>query len=119
MPVPPEDRIVGPGFRQKVYDWVARVPEGSVSTYGDIATLLGSPRVARQVGYALSALPEKHAASVPWHRIINGQGRISFRGDLSRAELQQRKLEAEGVAFDAQGRVVAFAERRWRLFSET
>ena len=78
------------------------MPYGSVATYGDIATLLGSPRVARHVGFALAALNEE---DVPWHRIINAKGTISGRGDTIRAELQRRLLEAEGLIFDEKGRV--------------
>jgi methylated-DNA-protein-cysteine methyltransferase-like protein len=106
-----EPRIVGPGFHAQVYAVVRRVPPGYVTTYGDVATLLGSPRVARQVGYALAALQDD---DVPWQRVINAQGRISFRGDVVRAELQRAKLEAEGVAFDADGRVADFDQKRWK-----
>jgi methylated-DNA-protein-cysteine methyltransferase-like protein len=73
-----------------------------VTTYGDVAAALGSPRVARHVGWALAALREE---DVPWHRVINSRGRISFKGDTPRAVLQRAKLEAEGVTFSATGRV--------------
>lgn len=107
-----EPRVVGPGFRARVYAVVRRVPPGFVTTYGDVATVLGSPRVARHVGYALAALQDD---DVPWQRVINAQGRISHRGDLVRAELQRRLLEAEGVAFGPDGRVADFGRRRWRF----
>ncbi len=106
-----EPRVVGPGFNARVYAVVRRVPAGFVTTYGDVGTVLGSPRVARQVGYALAALGDD---DVPWQRVINAQGRISSRGDVVRAELQRHKLEAEGVAFDNAGRVADFEARRWR-----
>lgn len=96
-----EPRIIGPGFNRKVYALASLVPPGRVSTYGDIATALGSVRVARQVGYALAALDD---ASVPWHRIINREGRISGRGDTLRAETQEAMLRSEGVIFDEKGR---------------
>jgi methylated-DNA-protein-cysteine methyltransferase-like protein len=98
-------RTAGVGFFERVYDVVRQVPRGRVATYGQVATLLGSPRAARQVGFALSALRDREElVSVPWHRIINGRGRISVRGDTLRGCEQQRLLESEGVIFDAGGK---------------
>lgn len=108
---PLEERIVGPGFHERVYAVVRRVPPGRVTTYGDVATVLGSPRVARHVGWALAALREG-PTDVPWHRVVNGRGRISHRGDLWRAEDQALRLVAEGVPFDAAGRIVDLPARR-------
>lgn len=95
-----EPRVVSPGFHARVYAVVRQVPAGFVTTYGQVATLLGSPRVARHVGFALAALSPDHEP-VPWHRVINSQGRISHRDDAD----QQRMLEDEGVSFDERGRV--------------
>ena len=89
-------------FQQGVWDLTREVPAGSLTTYGDIATVLGSPRMARQVGYALSAL-RFHDEDVPWHRVINGQGAISHRGDLGRPDEQRRRLQDEGIIFDDAG----------------
>ena len=91
-------------FAQKVYEVVRMIPYGRVTTYSAVATLVFSPRAARAVGQALRAglwSPDP----VPWQRVINAQGRISFRGDLVRAELQQKLLEEEGVEFDDSDRV--------------
>lgn len=107
-----EERIIGPGFRAKVYAAVKTIPRGQVSTYGDIAGALGSRRIARQVGFALAALDDD---SVPWHRVINAQGRISFKGDLARAGAQRRLLESEGIAFDVSERVIDFEARKAKL----
>jgi methylated-DNA-protein-cysteine methyltransferase-like protein len=83
---------------------VRRIPLGRVATYGQIAILAGFPRQPRLVGYALHALPR--GTSVPWHRVINAQGRISARAGEPAGSLTQRLLlEAEGVAFDARGRI--------------
>ena len=106
-----ERRIVGPGFHQAVYRVVRRIPAGHVSTYGDVGAALGSPRVARQVGWALAALKDD---TVPWHRVINAKGTISFRGDTPRGLMQQQRLEAEGIEFDARGRVDLKA-LRWNI----
>jgi methylated-DNA-protein-cysteine methyltransferase related protein len=103
--------VVGPGFRGQVYDVVRQVPAGAVTTYGDVAAILGSPRVARHVGWALSALDDD--TDVPWHRVINAKGTISFRGDTYRGEEQRFRLEAEGVEFDERGRV-ELKRLRWR-----
>lgn len=106
-------RIVGPGFHARVYALVEQVPRGAVTTYGDVAGALGSRTVARQVGFALAALFNS-GANVPWHRVINGQGRISFRGEDARGQEQRRRLEREGVVFDAAGKIVDFVARRHR-----
>lgn len=106
-----EPRVVSPGFRERVYRLVRRIPVGYVATYGQIATLLGSPRVARHVGFALAACPSARRP-VPWHRVINAQGRISHRGDVVRAHEQRERLEAEGVVFDERERV-DLKRHRW------
>lgn len=107
-----EPRVVGPGFRAKVYAAVKKVPKGKVTTYGDVAGALGSRRVARQVGFALAALDDD---SVPWQRVINSTGRISLRGDAVRGTAQQRALEREGIAFDDAGRVIDFEDHRHKF----
>jgi methylated-DNA-protein-cysteine methyltransferase related protein len=83
---------------------VTRIPHGRVSTYGRVAEAAGVPRGARQVGYALAAL-EPERDDVPWHRVINADGRISRRADPDAGNLQRRLLETEGVLFDESGRV--------------
>ena len=95
-------RVVRPGFHASVYDVVRSVPAGTVTTYGDVGAALGSPRVARHVGWALAALTDD---SVPWHRVVNASGRISFKGDTPRAVLQRARLEAEGLVFTSSGRI--------------
>ncbi len=96
------ERVVTSGFHQRVYAMVCQVPAGRVTTYGDIAAALGSPRVARHVGWALSSLRDP---DVPWHRVVNAKGTISVRGDTRRGTLQRARLEAEGVPFDPRGRL--------------
>jgi len=83
----------------RIYSVVRRIPRGRVATYGQIAALAGLEGHARQVGYALHALP--HDSDVPWHRVINAQGRCSPRAEAGFEAIQQRLLEAEGVAFVA------------------
>jgi methylated-DNA-protein-cysteine methyltransferase-like protein len=86
---------------QKIYRAVRRIPRGRVATYGTIATLAGLDGHARQVGYALHALPE--ASRVPWHRVVNAKGEISPRSAGDSHELQRMLLEAEGVEFTLRG----------------
>ena len=86
----------------RFYDVVRRIPQGRVTSYGAVARGAGLPGYARQVGYALAALP--HGSDVPWQRVVNARGRVSARrGDPSRESLQRAILESEGVAFDARG----------------
>ncbi len=85
-------------FAERVYWLTRQIPAGTVATYGQIATYAGSPRAARAVGNLMKA-SLKNEEEVPWHRVINSQGRISSKGDVERAELQRRLLVAEGVAF--------------------
>lgn len=81
-------------FPQRVWHIVASIPEGYVTTYGDVARLAGSPRAARQVGGVLKRLPE--GSTLPWHRVVNRHGDISLTGpDLQR---QRQTLLAEGGA---------------------
>ena len=100
-----------PPFFRDVYRVVRRVPRGRVVTYGQVAALAGRPRAARAVGQALRALGTTGARRVPWHRVVNGSGRISER-DLFGAEIQRERLEEEGVPFDAAGRI-DLDEARW------
>lgn len=95
-----------------IYAVVAQVPKGRVATYGQIAELAGMPRRARLVGYALNALASGNR--LPWHRIVNAQGRISARGDGgSAAQMQRQRLEREGISFDANN-TIPLALFRWR-----
>jgi methylated-DNA-protein-cysteine methyltransferase related protein len=90
------------GSYQKIYSVIRRVPRGRVATYGQIARLAGLPGHARQVGYALHALPS--ATAIPWQRVVNASGGISLRS-TNGAITQRILLEREGVSFDARGRI--------------
>jgi methylated-DNA-protein-cysteine methyltransferase-like protein len=93
-----------PSFDQRVYAAVALVPRGRLATYGQIAELIGAYGRARQVGWALRrlALP----SPVPWHRVVNAQGRISFTPSREGSDwIQRQLLLAEGIPVDAEGRL--------------
>ena len=98
-------------FYAHVYALVRQVPPGKVVTYGQVAALLGNPRAARAVGYALRFLPT--GTDVPWHRVINHRGHISLRTPPESPLVQRLLLEEEGVVFDAEGRV-DLAVYRWQ-----
>lgn len=98
-PAPPA--APAPTFFDHVYAVARRIPRGRVTTYGSIAAMLGQPRAARAVGYALNALKDRAdgdgAADVPWQRVINAQGRISIVNREHDAAEQAARLRAEGV----------------------
>ena len=86
-------------IQHEIYQVVALIPRGKVATYGQIATLAGFPRHARLVGYALNRqlAPD---SELPWHRVINAQGRLSLHKlDMNAENLQRFKLEQEGIQF--------------------
>ena len=97
----------------RIYEVVQQVPRGQVATYGQIALIAGAS-TPRLVGRALRELPPRR--KVPWHRIVNSQGKISPRDGQdpkgSPDREQQRRLKAEGVFLDRQGRV-DFASVAW------
>lgn len=95
-----------------MYDVVRRVPRGKVATYGQIAMLAGLEGQARQAGYAMAALPSSTA--VPWHRVVNAQGRVSTRSGGTGGDIRQHLLLAsEGVTFDGGGRI-SLARFQWK-----
>jgi O-6-methylguanine DNA methyltransferase len=99
-------KVLDVPFPQRVYALVRRVPRGRVITYGAIARLLGNPRAARQVGWAMAATPQAtKSPRIPAHRVINARGELSGRHAFGAEDIQRRRLEAEGVEFDAEGRV--------------
>jgi methylated-DNA-protein-cysteine methyltransferase-like protein len=78
---------------------IRMIPVGKVVTYGQVAQMAGYPTLSRAVGRCLKLLPE--GSNLPWHRVINAKGELSFPND-SYAYLHQRSLlEAEGVEFIA------------------
>jgi NAD+ diphosphatase len=86
---------------QRIDKMVMRIPEGQLATYGQIAKLVGACG-ARQVGYAMSSLGDD--SPVPWHRVINSQGKISTRDGTEGHTLQRIILEEEGIVFSEKGK---------------
>jgi methylated-DNA-protein-cysteine methyltransferase related protein len=97
---------------QRIYNVVRRIPKGRVATYGQVASLAGLGAHARQVGYALHALPD--GTLVPWHRVVNARRRISSRAIPGAELVQEILLKREGIQLDARGRV-PLARVQWKM----
>jgi len=100
-----------PDINQRIWQVVTLIPRGKVATYGDVASQAGLPGAARRVGRALKHLPQ--GTQIPWHRVLNAQGRISLPTGSASQYTQRERLEAEGVSFKANGAVDL---RRFRAF---
>jgi len=100
--------MVDASFREKVYEIMARVPEGRVTTYGDVAGLAGYANASRIVG----SIAHYGPSELPWHRLVNRFGGLAagFHGGR---EVQQQLLEAEGITC-TDFIVDDFKERRWQ-----
>lgn len=83
-------------FCQEVYQVVREIPSGKVSTYGQIAGLVGMPQCSRMVGRALKQVPGE--LSVPCHRVVNATGRL-----VPGWEEQKALLLEEGVRLKSNG----------------
>ena len=96
-----------------IYEVVKRIPLGKVATYGQIARLAGLPGQARQVGYALHHLPSN--SDVPWQRVINGRGKISFPPDSVAWNMQKSILQSESIHF-SKTHVISLFKYQWNPF---
>ena len=100
-------------FFEQVWEIVGEIPLGKVSSYGQIASMIPPDAerdaanmkslAARWVGTALRKTP--HDRPIPWHRVINSQGKVSFPVGGAQARRQRQLLELEGVQFDHRGKV--------------
>ncbi|NRB70413.1 MAG: methylated-DNA--[protein]-cysteine S-methyltransferase [Xanthomonadales bacterium] len=85
-------------WAQAVWKVVSEIPAGHVLTYGEVARLSGAPRYARRVAQALRWAPRD--LELPWHRVINAQGKLSMPAESPAYARQKALLEAEGVCFE-------------------
>ena len=83
-------------FTHEVIETIKSIPLGKILSYGDIAKLCGAPKNSRQVSYILHSMSEKY--NLPWHRVVNSQGKISLSG--KKYDKQKQLLEAEGIVFN-------------------
>ena len=99
-----------------IYAIVRKIPYGQVATYGQVAELAGLMGKPRVVGYALYRVTD--ADEIPWHRVINAKGEVSRSPHRNGTDdLQQTLLEAEGIEFDADGKLNLNCYR-WRADPE-
>jgi methylated-DNA-protein-cysteine methyltransferase-like protein len=105
-------------FRDAVYEVVRTIPKGRVLGYGHVAAILGEPRRARHVGFALSRL--EPGSNVPWWRVLRSSGEIALQGDPTRGPLQRARLIEEGVQFvDRKRQKVDMKAHQWRPKTRT
>ena len=88
-------------LKEEIWQIVASITQGRVATYGQIAKIVGYPSHARYVGTTLRNLP--HGTKLPWHRVVNGKGQLSFPYNSQPWRLQKSRLEAEGIVFTGKG----------------
>lgn len=88
---------------EEIYAVVGRIPKGKVTTYGNIARLVGNPRLSRVVGYALHVNPDPER--IPCYRVVNRFGEVSKAFAFGGENMQVELLKADGVEFDGNGRV--------------
>ena len=83
---------------KQVIEIIKKIPAGKVATYGQIATLAGNNKAARQISRILHSSSDKY--ELPWHRVINSQGKISMKSGDG-LEMQKAMLESEGIQVKA------------------
>ena len=88
-------------FNKQVELVTKKIPKGKVASYGMIAGLISTVRAARQVGWALHALPEN--TDIPWHRVLNSKGFLTIPCAEHSSNLQKSRLEKEGVEVTCKG----------------
>lgn len=97
----------------RIYNIVRQIPYGKVATYGQVAELAGLLGKARLVGYALYRV-DRADDDIPWHRVINAKGEISYSQVRHGADyLQRSRLEDEGIEFSPEGKI-RLSQYRWR-----
>lgn len=98
-----------PDFFDRVWEVVARIPAGKVTTYGHIARAVGAAGAARTVGWALKAAV---ATGLPCHRVVNRRGALTGRMHFEGPFVMEERLKSEGVTFDDEGNV-RLGEHLW------
>jgi methylated-DNA-protein-cysteine methyltransferase-like protein len=102
---------VEPDIDHRIWQVVALIPSGRVATYGDVASKAGLPGAARRVGRALKNLPAD--TRIPWHRVVNAQGRLSLPDRSASQYTQRERLQSEGIVFRG-NRSIDLRQYRWQ-----
>lgn len=98
-------------FTKKVMQNIHKIPKGKVATYKQIAALSGKPQGSRGVAWILHSCSTLY--KLPWHRVLNAQGKISFDQASSHYRVQKKKLESEGIIFDEKGQL-SLKKYQWK-----
>lgn len=90
-------------MKDAIYQYLKRIPEGKVSTYGQIAMYLGNKNLSRFVGNVLHSNPDPR--NIPCHRVVNSKGQVAQNFAFGGCAAQRKLLEDEGIIFGANGRI--------------
>lgn len=99
----------GSNLRSRVHELMAELPADRVTTYGDIAAMVGAPLSARIIGGIAHTGPEE----LPWHRLVNAKGGLAI-GFPGGQDVQRQLLAQDGIVCDEEWHIKDFGERRWR-----
>lgn len=98
-------------FTKKVMQQILKIPKGKVATYKQIAELSGKPQASRGVAWILHSCSTTY--KLPWHRVLNASGKISFDKRSSNFKEQRKRLEKEGIVFNNIGQL-SLAKYQWK-----
>ncbi len=98
-------------FFQKVYEVVAQIPYGRITTYGHIAEYLGSKGAARMVGWALNA-SKNFPEALPAHRVVNRKGLLTGKRHFGGQQIMADLLQSEGIQI-VDDKIQNFTEKLW------
>jgi methylated-DNA-protein-cysteine methyltransferase-like protein len=98
-------------FSQQVISLISKIPKGKVSSYGQIAKLTGKPHASRGVAWILNSCSKSHG--LPWHRVVNSKGQISFPRGTPSYQRQRRLLLREKIEFNAKDEI-DFKKHLWK-----
>ena len=83
-------------YQQAILHVVQLVPRGKVISYGQVAAYVGTPRAAREIGWAMRSM--RPVDNFPWWRVLNNAGKITIKGNIHATATQQKELlQADGV----------------------